>query len=375
MELNSKKIRVLYLSQTGDLEPDGRSSLLSQLKLLDKERFEAGVVVSEPGSLSRNLFREQIQVFDCSWPAFSPFKPVPFIHSYRRLHSIVQQFKPAIIHCDTYWNTHLASLTGNDAKIVMKLSTLSADSITDRLIGYETDALLSPSQAIASRFAEKHEKRKLRIIPNGIDTDVYKPASNEAKAERRKASGLPVDKILVGLSADFSPSKRHDFIITLWPEVVKRCPNAFLLLAGDGETSEVRRVGYRVSSEGLTDSVNLLPRIVDRAEFLPLLDLSIQPSSEEGFANVILESGACGLPTIGSSVPGINEAIIPGQTGELAPPANSEVWIEKLVQLINDREFRIKLGSQARTHVEQVYSITHYVKQIEAFYEELLKRA
>ncbi|NJO04104.1 MAG: glycosyltransferase family 4 protein [Chloroflexaceae bacterium] len=98
-----------------------------------------------------------------------------------------------------------------------------------------------------------------------------------------------------------------------------------------------------------------LPRYLQRARVFVL------PSHYEGHPKALLEAMACGLPVIGSDVPGIRELLHHGETGYLCPP--SPDGIRTAVELLlGDAALRHRLGQQARQYVLDHFALNRIVE-------------
>ncbi len=118
---------------------------------------------------------------------------------------------------------------------------------------------------------------------------------------------------------------------------------------------------HRTYLERLTEKLGLIDRVefVDRvfsgddiASELREADCLVLASLQEGYPMVTLEAMAFGLPIIATNVDGIPEQITDGVHGLLVPPANSAKLKEALEQMIDDCQFRVRLGRQARQRFE-----------------------
>ncbi len=152
---------------------------------------------------------------------------------------------------------------------------------------------------------------KVTVLRNGVDTTLFCPPVNRDAA--RRALGLTRKTLIsVGLLID---RKGHHRTI----EAMTRLPDFDLLIAGEGPERD--RLSTLIARFGLTDRVRLLGAR-PHAE-LPMLygaaDASILASSREGWANVLLESMACGTPVVASNIPGNPEVVRTRAAGVIMP--------------------------------------------------------
>ncbi len=97
---------------------------------------------------------------------------------------------------------------------------------------------------------------------------------------------------------------------------------------------------------------------------MPVLD---DPVDKEGFGMVFLEAAQYGIPSIGSTIEGVSEAILDGQTGRLVEPGNLDELTRVIAELANNDDKRESLGRQARARVEQTFTCKAQFEKLEPF--------
>ncbi len=81
-----------------------------------------------------------------------------------------------------------------------------------------------------------------------------------------------------------------------------------------------------------------------------------------------MEAMAAGLPVVGADVNGINELVVNGETGLLAPPRDVEALTNALARLLQDRELRVEMGRRGQTRIKTDFDIRDTTRQLEGFY-------
>lgn len=137
-----------------------------------------------------------------------------------------------------------------------------------------------------------------KVIHNAIDTTkfVFNP---EVRTRVRKALGLE-NHFVIGNVARFSPQKNHEFLIEIFHEIVKRKPDAILMLVGDaaGFSDRMCMIRDKVSAYHLEDKVLFLGMRSDTNELYQAMDCHVLPSKFEGLCITALEAQASGLPCV-----------------------------------------------------------------------------
>jgi glycosyltransferase involved in cell wall biosynthesis len=150
---------------------------------------------------------------------------------------------------------------------------------------------------------------RVRVLRNGVDLAVFRPASD--RAARRRALGFVRPTLLA--VGNLIPLKRHALIV----EALAHMPGIDLAIAGDGP--ERPRIEALTRRLGLADRVRLLGRVPQ--EELPGIygaaDLLVHPSLHEGWPNVLLESMACGTPVVATNFDSVSEIVGAPESGRV----------------------------------------------------------
>ncbi len=161
---------------------------------------------------------------------------------------------------------------------------------------------------------------RVQVVGNGVDLDKFQPLP---RAEARAALGLPADaKVLITVGALVERKGFHR-VIELLPALRERFPGLVYLAVGgaspEGDLSaELRR---QVQELGLADAVRFLGPVAPDQLRVPLsaADVFVLATRNEGWANVILEAMACGLPVVATDVGGNAEVVSRPALGTIVP--------------------------------------------------------
>jgi teichuronic acid biosynthesis glycosyltransferase TuaC len=164
------------------------------------------------------------------------------------------------------------------------------------------------------------DEAKIRVVGNGVDTGVFHPLD---KLEMRRKLGIPEDaKVLITVGGLVERKGFHR-VIELLPELKKKYPTLVYLVVGgaspEGDWSP--RLRRQVAELGLEDAVRFLGALPSAAlkEPLSAADGFVLATSNEGWANVILEAMACGLPVVATDVGGNAEVVCREDLGLIVP--------------------------------------------------------
>lgn len=211
----------------------------------------------------------------------------------------------------------------------------------------------------------------VQLIPNGVDTDRFRPASSpEAKQRLRQQKGLPSHGILVGCVAALRPVKNHAGLLEALGRIMPGSRAAvFLALVGDGP---LRRDLENLAREmALEDRVLFLGKRTDVADLLRCFDLFVLNSLTEGLSYALLEAMASGLPVVATAVGAAVRLIDDGRQGFLVAPKDTEALAQALKKLLDDPLALQRMGKEARKTVESEYGINKMLERYRALYMEV----
>ncbi len=206
----------------------------------------------------------------------------------------------------------------------------------------------------------------IKVIPNFVDTDFFKPESN---GEFRKAIAPKGEKIIVHTS-NFRPVKRVPDTIRIFEKVHKEIPSK-LILVGDGpERSECERLSRQLD---LCDSVKFLGKQEGLVELLSSSDLFLIPSQSESFGLAALEAMACGLPVVSSSVGGLPELVKHNETGFIAEIGDVDRMAKYTLELLsNEKKYKL-FSENSRQRAVNKFDKSKVVPLYEEYYEQILR--
>ena len=203
---------------------------------------------------------------------------------------------------------------------------------------------------------------EVRVIPNGIDFDVYQCAASGSTI--RHDLGLSHETRLIGCIGRLSREKGLDVLVDSFGRLAHA--NAHLLIVGDGdEKDQLEKQAERL---GFREHVHLLGHRTDIKELLKTLQVCVQPSRFEGMPMVILEAMATGCPVVATAVGGVPQMIRDGVDGWLVPPQDSQQLAVAISNVLADPTEAHKRAISARNRVLKEFSLE---KQVEGWKEVL----
>lgn len=199
----------------------------------------------------------------------------------------------------------------------------------------------------------------INIVPNGIDVERYRPHSG-------KRGRVKTVVLFTGRLVRF---KRLRQLIEAWAEVADTASGPVeLWLAGYGPERSILR--HRARELGIVESVRFLGRLEeDRLiRALQCADIFVSPSEGEGLPNAVLEAMACGLPVVLSDIGPHRELLVDEKGGVLCGEGTPDEIAGALLDLVEDRELRQRLGCEAREVVRERFSWDMAVRELETHF-------
>ncbi len=192
-----------------------------------------------------------------------------------------------------------------------------------------------------SRFtAQKHQAfsripaSRYALLPNTFDGRRFFPAPRIPALVDRL--GLCERRVLFTL-ARMDAAERYkgiDEVLECFPRLVADIPNLVYLIGGEG--NDRPRLETKARSLGVADRViftGFIPE-TEKADYYRLADLFVMPGWGEGFGIVYLESAACGVPVLGSTLDASAEVIQAAGIGEAVNPKNPEELKAAMVRML-----------------------------------------
>ncbi|HLA16287.1 MAG TPA: glycosyltransferase [Candidatus Limnocylindrales bacterium] len=364
------RVRVVEVMATGT-SGGAQEHLYNLLSRIDRTRYEVSVVSLSAGVAVRRLARLGIQtlVIDDHDDEIAA----------QTLASQLAASSPDIVHNHMY----RAEVVGTKGVMAMAraghrrpyvVSTIHSSrvrSTEDRTLvaslTREMDRLIAVSRTIVDKVAdERGSSVPVSLVYNGIDLDRYD--HQEPCCTLREEYGMEPSARIVGVVARLEVEKGHRTLFEAWPLVLRRCPDAYLLVVGEGS--------QRAALESVARDLRIAHRVVfaGRRDDVPAvtaaLDVSVLPSYREAQGLAVLEAMALSRPVVATAVGGIVEMIDDGVTGLLVPPHEPESLAAAIARLLADNPLADTIARRAHDMVHDRFCVELMVKAIEEIYDE-----
>jgi glycosyltransferase involved in cell wall biosynthesis len=201
-----------------------------------------------------------------------------------------------------------------------------------------------------------------------VDLTAFDPAALEAEGAAVRAElSIPADAPVVGFVGRLAADKGVAELAAAWALVREQAPQAHLLMLGDPEDTDPvdPAVLARLAQD---ERVHLVGFRADVRPYYAAMSVLTLPSAREGFPQTMLEGSAMGLPTVGTDVPGVSDAVQDGVTGMLVPVHDPRALAEALHVLLRDPLRRAALGAAGRRWARSGFDRDHVRERFLDFY-------
>lgn len=296
------------------------------------------------------------------------------IASYRKIIRIVRNSKPDILFlhggCYIFPAWFAALFSTAPIKIVVRetvpnhLKTkLDWVGLVFSLIVAKKTVFLSTEyrDAIKKKFPFFFSDKRTRVIPNGIDLNIFKPAP-----EREKGC------IKIGMQSRLSATKDHSTLIKAFALVLKEFPdeNMQLWIAGDGDC---RQQLEKLAGELIIEDKVIFSGMLEETAlpgFINSLDIYVHATLGETMSTAIMQVMACRLPIIASDVLGVSNMIKNEENGLLVSAGNAKELADALRFLLKNPAIQAVYANAAYDFAMNNYSNTRMLASYQSVFEE-----
>jgi len=234
------------------------------------------------------------------------------------------------------------------------------------------DLVISPTKSLADTLKMHGLKSPVEIIPNPIDTKLFKPAtSRKSKEEAKKSLGIE-GKSLVYMGR-VSYEKSIDQAIQAFALAAEKNPEIKLFIVGEGpERTKLEALARRLGIKEKVIFTGFL-RGYKLTRALQASEMFVTASQSENMPISILEAMACGLPIIAVSALGIPEIVKNGVNGFLSVPDQPKEMARNILELFEKNDLLEKFSVASR-ELSLTYSREKIAELHEAAYRKAINR-
>ncbi len=365
-----RPVRVVEVLATGT-NGGAQEHVYSLLSRLDRSRYEPTVISLSQGSAERRIAELGIPVHVIDEPDDAI--------AVGAVATLLAEVQPDVVHNHMY----RAELIGTRAALGLEeagrprpfiVGTVHSSRVRAaedremlRVLTPRMDRLIAVSRAMEDKIAdERPSDVPVSLIYNGVDLVRYD--HTDPCCTLREEYGLLAEVQIVGIVARLEREKGHPTLLEAWPQVLRRVPNARLLVVGEGSRRD--ELEAHAADLGIADTVVFTGRRDDVPAVTAALDVAVLPSYREAQGLTILEAMALSRPVVASAVGGILEVVEDGRTGLLVPPHDAEALAAAITRLLTDHAYADLLAKGGHDLVHERFCVELMVAAVEDVYDE-----
>lgn len=370
--MNNKKMKIVHIAQAnGGVEV----YLKMFFKYINKEKYDNYIILSEQYNKSKEYFENLgVKVFIVNMQReISPNKD---LKSMIKIYQIIRKIKPDIVY------THSSKAGGLGripAKLVgakniynphgwafdMNVSRIKRNMFiyVERVLARITNQVIAISNYERDIAIDKKiiKSDKISVIENAIDLDYFK--QHYDRKEILDDLNWNNDDIIIGMVARISEQKSPITFIEVAEKLSIVYSNCKFIIVGDGnQRKEIEKV---ITNKGMESKFYITGWVQNPYKYLSVFDIALLTSKWEGFGLVIPEYMAAGKPIVASNVGGISNIIKNGKNGYLIDDLNINEFIERIEDIIENKNIRKRLVKQGYNTVQLKYDFRRNILEHE----------
>ncbi|MDI6638148.1 MAG: glycosyltransferase family 4 protein [Bacillota bacterium] len=346
------------------------------LTLISALRHEVAPCLLAPQGDALRLFRD----LGVPYRTVLPLTPAPGVRRALRVHhaafqELMDEFGPSLVHVHCGIEHAVAArLASPGIPMVLTIhgypdaaSYIVSGFLANRIVD-EVICVSEAERRVAQRYGFR--KDRLTLIHNGITSPSRIAAPAQQQSRRRL--GLREDAVVIGTVSRLERRKGIAYLVSAVARVRRDCPSAVLLVVGDGRKRQnLERLALDL---GVHDRVVFTGALPDPTEALEAMDIFALPSIQEALPMAILEAMAMAKPVVATTVGGIPEAVVHGETGLLVPPKDDAALASALLVLARNPARRHEMGARGYARFEALFTADLMARRTLEVYRRVLAR-
>lgn len=192
---------------------------------------------------------------------------------------------------------------------------------------------------------------RCRVVHNGFDVEAYR-FDPEKRAVVRKMYGIRDDQLVVGHVGRFEEQKNHRQLVEQFAAILKREPEAMLLMVGRGSLMD--EIKEKCSKLGILEHCIFAGAQKDTPSFYSAMDVFLFPSLYEGLGSVLIEAQANGLWVVTTKDLVPKDVDVSGRASFVELHSSAEKWANEVLKVMSDNYDRSDIAFSEDYDVQNV---------------------
>lgn len=309
----------------------------------------------------------------------SPFRDLKALF---QIFALLRHENPDIVHTHTSKAGFLGRLAAFAARVPVVIHTSHGHifngyygrAATTGFVWLERFAARLTDRLVFLTEAEARDHRKLKIgrvggytiIPSGVDLEALRRRAPERTVARHRLGWPGQARVVLGVGR-LVPVKGFDLLLRALPAIRRECPEARLVLVGEGpDHSKLERLANELA---VGEWVEMAGAREDVSPYLAAADVLVAPSRNEGQGRTLVEAMALRLPVVGANVGGIPDVLNDGTCGLLVPPEDPDIIARAVLTILGDEELQARYRKRGVAQAE-LFSLPVMEAKLLALYRE-----
>jgi glycosyltransferase involved in cell wall biosynthesis len=232
--------------------------------------------------------------------------------------------------------------------------------------------VVCPTSWLADRARESFVFRDVdvRVIPNGIDVEVFRPLEQSLARDLLRLPQRPKYVLMAAIKGLEDPRKGGPFLLEAMQRIRHRYPaqDVRLLVMGSKFSRQAAAAGIDIHFAGHVHDDETIALYYSAADVVAI------PSMNEVLPNVAIESMACGRPCVTFAIGGMTDVVTNGETGVVAPAFSIDALAAGLTECIMNRSTWLEMGKKARAKALRDFDICQATQQYLDVYDSAIKK-
>ena len=310
--------------------------------------------------------------------------------AYKRIKQIIEEFQPDIVHTHAAKAGALGRRAAFACKVPIVVHTFhghvfhsyfgkiktSIYKLIEKRLAKKSTGIIAISEIQKNELSKVHrivKNDKVKVIPLGFDLSKFRRTNDEDRQLTRLKLELSEETIAIAIVGRLAAIKDHSFFLDVAERVLTlTAKKVHFFIVGDG--SEREAIEKRVNSinEHHDSVITMTSWIIDIATFNKGMDIMCLTSKNEGTPVSLIEAQASGIPLVTTDVGGVRDVVKDGETGFIVPLDRIDLFVDKMLILIEDEKKRKIMSQNGWSFVEQKFHYERLVRDMENYYWDLL---
>lgn len=312
--------------------------------------------------------------------------------AYKKIKEIIKEFNPDIVHTHASKAGALGRRAAASCGVPIIVHTFhghvfhsyfgktktSLFKQIEKRLAKKSTGIIAISDLQKKELVEEHsicKSQKVEVINLGFDLQPFQEKRKNLRDEIRTELQLENDDIAIGIIGRLAPIKNHSFFLQAIEQVLAKTTKSIkVFIVGDGEERQKIEEKVEKMNQRFENRIKMTSWIKDVGRFNAGLDIICLSSNNEGTPVSLIEAQAGNIPVVTTDVGGVKDIILENETGFIVPIGNLEMYVEKVLDLVENEEKRLKMSQNGWNFVQDKFSYQTLVKNMDNYYTKLINQ-